>query len=180
MKRFVAHFPHLLAQWHPIKNEGLDRNHIRAWAKREVWWKCDFAHNHEWLADTSSQTDGRECPFCMGNHPLNTRNVALLYPHLESEWHPTLNVGCKPEEYKEASQKIFWWQCPNNPKHIWQAPIARRDYSGAGCPDCNRERLKRGVSPKTRTFNHPDQLELSAFLLPTKNRKDFITRVIRS
>jgi hypothetical protein len=139
MKRYVADFPHLLAQWHPTKNEGLDPNHIRAWAKRKIWWKCDVAHDHEWLTDTGSRTGGSDCPFCRGNRPSSTRNLALLYPHLENEWHPDKNDERLPNQYLPYSRERVWWKCPKGPDHEWETEIACR-VRGSGCTFCAGQR----------------------------------------
>jgi hypothetical protein len=46
------------------------------------------------------------------------------------------------------------------PNFVLRALIAWQTYSGAGCPNCNKERVKRGVRPKRGTNNHPEQLSL--------------------
>ena len=158
-------FPEIAKEWHPTKNRNKRPSQFVKYSKAKVWWQCSKNPEHEWKVQISYRTRAAsKCPYCPRTSKWKPckpeESFVAHYPELIKQWHPTLNAGANPEEYKKASQKIFWWQCPNNQKHVWKAPIARRTYNGAGCPDCNKERLKRGVRPKRGTINHPDQLSL--------------------
>ncbi len=54
--------PELAKEWNYEKNNDLLPNSVTPGSNKKVWWKC---HNgHEWIAQISSRSHGRGCPFC--------------------------------------------------------------------------------------------------------------------
>jgi len=60
-------------------------------------------------------------------------NLAVLYPDIAKEWHPTKNGGLKPSEIAPYSNKKVWWIC--NKGHEWRQAIGHRS-EGRKCPYC--------------------------------------------
>ena len=69
--------------------------------------------------------------------PTATANLAVQYPEIAKQWHPTRNGSLKPEGVGAFSNKKVWWQCPRNPDHVWPAVVATRHKSA--CPHCYQE-----------------------------------------
>jgi hypothetical protein len=121
----------LLAEWHPTRNEKLDPKQIPAKSNKKVWWKCN--QGHEWQTIIADRTNGTGCPFCSGRFATKDNNLAVLFPELIKQWHPTKNDNIHPHNLKPYSNKKVWWICKN--KHEWNAAIYSRT-NGAGCPFC--------------------------------------------
>ena len=68
-------------------------------------------------------------------------NLAVLYPEIAKEWHPTKNGDLKPSNLLPQSNKKVWWICKKG--HEWKASIGGRYGSekrkGSGCLNCYRE-----------------------------------------
>lgn len=45
-----ALFPDVARQWHPSRNGALRPDKLMPQSKRQVWWKCEVADDHEWRA----------------------------------------------------------------------------------------------------------------------------------
>jgi hypothetical protein len=57
-------------------------------------------------------------------------SLAMNYPQLIEEWHPTRN-SVTPHEVTSGSHKKAWWKCKHG--HEWKAVIRYR-VRGIGCP----------------------------------------------
>ena len=84
-------------------------------------------------------------------------NLYVLKPNLVKEWHPTKNIGIKPQELTPGSGKKIWWIC--NEGYEWEAVVYSRSR-GSGCPYCNNSQSidHSGVRVSTSEFKmewHP-------------------------
>jgi len=125
-------------EWNSEKNAPLTFNEMTRGSKRKVWWKCK--HGHEWIAMFSNRVRGSGCPYCQGSRPSKNWNLAVCFPEIAAEWHPTLNVGGVPEMILPHSNRRAWWRCKEG--HEWQAVINNRTTSGTGCPVCSGNKAK--------------------------------------
>jgi len=65
---------------------------------------------------------------------LQYHNLALAYPKLAKEWHPTRNKnGLTPINIAPRSSRKVWWVCEKG--HEWEASVSNRT-NGTGCPFC--------------------------------------------
>ena len=92
-------------------------------------------------------------------------SLAINYPELAEEWHPTKNGKLKPEHISCGSGEKVWWlgKCG----HEWDSVPYTRTKStvdGHGCPICNNKRVLVGYNDLATT--HP---ELAGEWHPTKN-----------
>lgn len=71
------------------------------------------------------------------------QSLAIVFPHLKDEWHPTKNGRLRPEHFKPKSGIKVWWLCDQG--HSWEARIADRSR-GTGCPICRRKQAFIGKS----------------------------------
>lgn len=89
-------------------------------------------------------------------------NLAVLYPHLAEEWHPTKNFPLTPYQVAPFTLKRVWWKCSFG--HEWKALIPQR-ADGSACPFCLGMRPSKDYNLQTV---HPDWAKQWH---PTKNGK---------
>ena len=87
----ASQYPDIARQWHPTKNGALTPDHIAPASNKKVWWICDKGHEYQAVVSSRTQRNGG-CPYCANKKVLPGFNdLATLYPHVASQWHPTLN-----------------------------------------------------------------------------------------
>ncbi len=62
--------------------------------------------------------------------------MAVTHPELAAEFHPTKNGTRSPETLLATTSKKIWWQCSQNPEHVWRTNGDNRVYGRTGCPLC--------------------------------------------
>ena len=131
----ASQYPDIARQWHPEKNGSLTPEHIAPASNKKVWWICDKGHEYQATVASRTQRNGG-CPYCANKKVLPGFNdLATLYPHVASQWHPTLNRPLTPDHILPGSRRKVWWQCKNG--HIWQAVVySRTGAQNSGCPFC--------------------------------------------
>ena len=69
-------------------------------------------------------------------------NLAICFPEIAKEWHPTKNGELHPQNCSPKSNKKVWWICKDG--HEWDASIGSRlgtkNRKGTGCPICYRSK----------------------------------------
>jgi hypothetical protein len=151
--------PELAEEWHPTKNGDLTPDKIAPGSQQKVWWICE--EGHEWLATPYCRNDnGTGCPYCAGKQASEVYNLAVVYPDIAAQWHPTKNGNLSPHQVTPGSENKIWWMCQRG--HEWQTSLNSRS-GGHGCPAC-------ASNSATRENNvlilHPD---IAAQWHPTKN-----------
>lgn len=128
--RLSEHYPALAAQWHARKNGALKPSDVGWGSEKKVWWQCK--RGHAWQASVRNRTQlGRGCPHC--------KSLAVRYPIVAKQWHPTLNRGLTPFDVTVGKRGRVWWRCQAG--HVWMARISgvvycRQTYNSNGCPKC--------------------------------------------
>jgi hypothetical protein len=56
-----------------------------------------------------------------------------------TEWLVRKNGNLTPDDVTTGSPREVWWQCKNDPSHIWTASIADRAVKNHGCWRCQRK-----------------------------------------
>lgn len=54
--------PHLLKEWHPVKNGKLKPDQITPFSNTPIWWICK--EGHEWQSKAYNRSRGTGCPIC--------------------------------------------------------------------------------------------------------------------
>jgi hypothetical protein len=131
-------FPEIAEEWHPTKNGRLGPGDVRPSSGVKVWWQCRKDATHEWSAWLEARTGQRRpgCPLCANHCPTPTNSLAARFPAVAAEWHPTRNGQLRPDRVVAGARRVVWWQCRNNPAHVWRAIVGARALRGAGCPAC--------------------------------------------
>ena len=59
--------PHIIEEWHPTKNGGIDPNSLSFGSTKRVWWKCKYNNEHVWITAINNRcsTGKSECPYCL-------------------------------------------------------------------------------------------------------------------
>ena len=126
----------LSQEWHPLKNDKLKPEQFTPGSERKVWWLC--SRGHEWAATVNNRTGkGNSCPYCSGRIPSKDYSLAVKFPNLVKQWHPTKNKDLTPDQVTPGSGKKVWWKC--NSGHEWESRIGHRT-NGTGCPYCAGQR----------------------------------------
>jgi len=89
-------------------------------------------------------------------------SLALRFPKIAAEWHPTKNGSLTPEMFQGISGQRVWWKCENG--HEWQSAISQRTFSKSGCPYCSNQKVLAGYNDLKTT--NP---EICEEWHPTKN-----------
>ena len=160
---FATAYPELLAEWHPIKNYGLDPTELSPRSHKKVWWICQQCET-EWLAMVGNRTKGSGCPQCSKKRSIvvGIDDFATKRPAMVKEWHPTLNGNLKPTDVRISSNKNVFWLCEYG--HVWQTTVKSRTGDDTGCPICANQQLLSGYNDLKTICP-----ELAAEWHPTKN-----------
>lgn len=153
--------PELLQEWNHEKNDGLDPYSLSAGCDKKVWWKCKVC-KHEWDAIVSNRArKGRGCPKCARVYVGKDDSIAVLFPSLMKEWHPTLNNHLDPTKISRGSAKRASWICAEG--HVWESSIINRTKNDAGCTICS------GYSPSEKNSLASLYPDVAVEWHPTKN-----------
>ncbi len=136
-KRSLAKRNPVLAQeWHPRKNGKLTPKDVSLKSGQKVWWQC--SRNHAWQAVVKDRSNGSGCPYCSNNKLCKDNSLAVKYPAVAREWHPTKNGKKTPRGVTPRTSVKVWWLCAKG--HSWEASIGHRTR-GSGCPYCSNHKV---------------------------------------
>lgn len=83
--------PELVELWDTQRNT-VDMHAVSKGSTKKAWWKCE--KDHSWEANIASLVRGTRCPYCSGRKAIpGINDIATLYPHLVSDWHPDNTVS---------------------------------------------------------------------------------------
>lgn len=127
---------HLLNEWHPTMNKGLQPTSLLSGSTQVVVWRC--ANNHTYAQTPAARSRGVGCGYC-SNHLVDPQSNALSFTHaaMSKEWHLSKNSRVTPDDVVAGSATKRWWRCAHNHDYL-MAPVVRTRL-GAGCPICARK-----------------------------------------
>lgn len=156
--------PLLAQQWHPTKNGNLLPSDVTPGSGQKVWWICPINSEHEWLSRVYNRVRGRGCPYCANVRVSPENSLAVRFPKIAMQWHPTKNGCLTPSDFSYGSSQKVWWECLSDKSHEWQATITERTQRNKDkCPICTKSRFFESNSLQAI---HP---EIAAQWHPTKN-----------
>lgn len=82
-------------------------------------------------------------------------NLAVQFPELAAQWHPTENGKLTPADVTRGSNTKVWWKCPVADDHEWDASPKSRT-KGEGCPCCSGNKV---VPSNSLATTHPALVE---------------------
>ena len=125
---FESQYPELARFWDAEKN-GKPASLAPKSSPKPAWFRCDFGHSYR---SSTNSIAGRGkthsgCPTCSGRILLTGFNdLATLSPRVTRLWHPEKNKPLTAEDVPRSSLKKVWWQCLDDPRHVWQSKVANR------------------------------------------------------
>ena len=152
MKKTVADYPELVAQWHPTLNGDLTSDMFSYGSNKKVWWKCSAADDHEWIATIKDRTRGYGCPCCAGRKIVKSNCLTTTHPTIVSQWNFAKNSNLTPDMISAGSDRKVWWKCCVANDHEWMASIGCV-VRGTGCPCCTGQKI---VKSNCLTTTHPE------------------------
>lgn len=132
----AALYPKIASEWHPEKND-IGPESVTPSSRKKVWWKCSKNPSHEWQDEIYLRT--KRNYGCRGCKKLSL-SFEETYPDIAAEWHPTKNGTTRPSDVKQGSSVKYWWKCPVNATHEWEASPQNRGLNSSKCPHCYREK----------------------------------------
>lgn len=84
-------------------------------------------------------------------HKKIENSLAVKFPDVASEWHPTKNGSLLPDHVSSKSGKNVWWLC-GTCGHEWTSTISNRTDKQQGCPICNGGIAKLIYCPELNQF----------------------------
>lgn len=141
--------PSVAAEWHPTRNRDVGPGDVVPGSSRVFWWRCGRAPAHEWRASVANRCRrGSRCPFCAGRRASAEHCLAVAFPEIAAEWHPTRNAGLTPRDVTPRSHTEAWWRCPVG--HEWRCRVRDRTRRGQRCPNCTRAARQAARPDRTR------------------------------
>ena len=115
---------------------------LSAGSNTHVRWRCE--NGHQYAMRAWDRTHGGHCAQCVREHNQALKlDLSHTHPDIAREWHPTLNLGKKPEDYTHGSGEKMWWLCPRG--HDYYMRIERRT-AGYHCIYCSGRSLQTGIN----------------------------------
>ncbi len=135
-RKLSIRFPEIAKEWHPTENGKLTPNDVSYGQKLMVNWLCPkCGETYPCLISNRTSKNKRGCPFCCHNPKASPGyNLAVLFPDIAKEWHPTDNGSFSPKDVTPHSNKKIKWLCKNG--HTYSSSVNNR-LNGDGCPFCS-------------------------------------------
>jgi hypothetical protein len=130
----AARYPRLAAEWDRERNGKLRPSDVMPGSWQRVWWRCPKGPDHVWEAAIYNRVRTPGCPFCRDRMVSVTNSLAVLFPEVAWEWHPTRNGKLTPFDVIASAREHAWWRCARG--HVWRELVRTRTASGRGCPVC--------------------------------------------
>jgi Probable Zinc-ribbon domain len=140
VKNLATDFPAIAASWNIDKNEGQSPHNVPSNSRRKAWWIC--ACGHEWSTTIKDRVLAKNfCPQCDGKRqkPHDSNSLAIKFPAIAQEWHPTRNGNILPSMVTYGSSLRVWWLCSQ--KHEWNTRVDSRTTVMSECPQCQANRF---------------------------------------
>jgi len=138
----AARFPAVAAEWHPTDNGPLRPEDVTPGSHQKVWWRCRTC-GWKWQAAVANRAlNGTGCQGCTGKAVTPANNLAVRFPAVAAEWHPTRNSVLRPQQVMPGSEREVWWLC-SRCGYQWSTKVANRALRGTGCRTC----AGRGATP---------------------------------
>ena len=148
----------LYCDYEKNKEENIDVFSLSRFSHIKVYWKCKNCGT-KFSKIVSNVKEEILCNSCSLKKGISKKylsridkegSLAVKYPEIAKEWHPTKNGNLKPEMLTYASNKKVWWQCSKG--HEWEANISSRTGSNRGCPFCANQKVLKGYNDLATIF----------------------------
>lgn len=138
----ATRYPEIAKEWCYEKNGDLTPDKITYGSNKNVWWRCSKNPDHVYCTSPNDRTySHRGCPYCNNMKVCSTNNLAVTHPDLAKQWYQAKNGELTPDHVLPSYTGKVWWQCSENPEHIWDCPVNYRVRFHWGCPYCKHKRF---------------------------------------
>ena len=92
----------------------LPRTKLHPEVQKKVWWLCNNASDHEWLASVTNMTrergpqGGAGCPFCAGKRLCASNSVPAVSPDVSILWYGPKNLDLTVADVTSTSTSKVW------------------------------------------------------------------------
>ena len=157
-KSFGHKHPEFIKYWDFDKNKLTPFDYYSR-TQKKVWFKCEKGHSYKKIVGARFYG----CKYCAGKAIDGSNNLAVIYPDVAKEWHPTKNNGVTPRDVAPSARADYWWLCPKG--HSYEVGIYKRTSGKKtqGCPYCSGYKVDH---TNCLSATHP---ELCKQWHPTKN-----------
>lgn len=131
-------YPELAKYWHPTKN-SISPDKVGPGSESSFWWLCENDHESYGTpnAKLSKMKKGpfpcKDCGFIRRSTPKPGHSFGDVFPEVAALWHPTMNEGRTPFDFKPHANEYAWWLCESG--HSTEALINSR-AAGFTCGEC--------------------------------------------
>ena len=73
----------------------------------------------------------------------NRTPLSVKAPEIAAQWCKKRNCGFTPDDFSKGSTVSAWWQCDEEPDHVWRQTINIRVGIKSGCPFCVGQKVSR-------------------------------------
>lgn len=125
----VASVPELAAAW----ADAADPNTTMVGDTTLYLFRCPQGHTPRMRPATFIRNG---CPYCKAQR-IESQSLAVLYPEIAAQWHPTRNPRYTPDTVKTGGRRMFWWHA-DCCGYEWEDSVAGRWSSVPAwrCPQC--------------------------------------------
>lgn len=124
--------PYIQKYWNYNKNNA-HPNSISPNSTTSIYLTCELGHT--WKTKPKTVTPNLTCQICANKQVLpGINDLATTHPHLEKQWHPTLNLPLTPNQISAGTHTKIYWVCKKG--HQWSAKSNDRTNYKTGCPQC--------------------------------------------
>lgn len=143
--------------WDYDKNEDLNPWKIKQKANIEIWIFCQEVDYHgSYKIYCPRFTEGVRCGYCSGMkvHKLDSIGQDIINNYGEDFlWRIWSDKNNKtPFDYSIGSNKICWWNCPDDKHEPFQRDCYKSKAYNYRCPECVKERDESMIEEKTRLY----------------------------
>jgi hypothetical protein len=138
-ERSLAAIPNAAKTWDLRKNAPLTPADVWAGSNDYAWFACEVCEKsfEAKILKRVSAAHAGKCRRCV-TMLKGSQRLAEIRPALFAQLAPGLNPGIDLPELRCRSNRVVWWRCPKNQKHLWQASVAHR-FEGTKCPFCSNK-----------------------------------------
>ena len=145
--------PDIASQFHPTLNGDITPDKIMFGSNKRYYWQCDKYKEHIWNVKVCSRTslNVAGCPYCSNQRLWSGNCLAVLYPEIASQLHPTLNGDVTPYQIVAYSNKRYYWKC--NKGHEWKTSVQHRTINKSNCPACRESKGEKRIAEVLTKMN---------------------------
>jgi hypothetical protein len=139
--------PDLAIEWD--KSNRFSPSDVTLHSNKNIVWRCSKVYcGHVWKTTIAARVSGKEglgCPACYGRVVSDKNRLAILFPIIYGQWHPTKNGKINPYDLSYGTPSKFWWLCNKCGEEFYSSVSGRTRIDGRGCPKCKESKGEKRI-----------------------------------